>query len=86
MPTGDMVGYLGILLGLFVGPPQLYKLIKTNSGRDISLATYGFLCLALVCYLWHAIHIKAPVFIIAQSLNLIVNTIILVVLIRQRSR
>ena len=80
---GDMkywIGWLGVFCGLFVAPPQLYKIITTGGVSDISLMTYTFLCLALICYLIHAIHIKSKVFITAQSLNLGTNFVILLYL------
>ena len=83
---GYMIGYLGIAFGLFVGPAQLRKLRKTKSGKDISISTYLFLCCALACYLVHAIYIQSIVFTIAQSINLVVNSVILVLLLRGRNR
>jgi len=82
---GYCIGYLGIAFGLLVAPPQLYKLWKSKSGKDISFHTYLFLCCALVCYLLHAIYIQSIVFIIAQSVNLLTNSIILVVLAKERN-
>ena len=84
MDIGYLIGWLGILFGLMVGPAQLYKLYKTKSANGISLATYVFLCAALVCYLLHAIYISSQIFIVAQSINLVVNSIILTVLVRAR--
>ena len=84
MDIGYLIGWLGILFGLMVGPAQLYKLYKTKSANGISLATYVFLCAALVCYLLHAIYIHSLVFTIAQSINLSVNSVILFVLLKHR--
>lgn len=78
------VGIMGICLGFLVAPPQLVKIIRTGKVDGISLMTYIFLCLALICYLLHAIYIKSPVFIVAQSINLISNSIILWLLIKAR--
>jgi uncharacterized protein with PQ loop repeat len=86
LELGYIIGYVGILFGLGVAPPQLIKIIKTNSSSDISLATYLFLCIALVCYLLHAIYIHALVFIIAQSINIVVNAAIFIVLLQHRRR
>lgn len=83
---GYIVGILGIITGLLVAPPQLIKMLKTNSSRDISVYTYLFLCIALVFYLLHAIYIKSIIFTIAQSLNLTFNSTILVILLRHRGR
>ena len=78
---GYWIGWVGVAFGLFVAPPQLIKIYLTGGVNDVSLWTYVFLCLALICYLWHAIHIKAKVFIVAQSINLITNSIILALLV-----
>lgn len=81
---GYWVGWIGVAFGLFVAPPQLWKIIKTKRTDGISLMTYIFLFLALLCYLIHAIYIKSPVFVVAQSINLTTNGIILWLLIRSR--
>ncbi len=81
---GTAIGYLGIVLGFFVAPVQLIRIIRTREVTGISLATYIFLCLALICYLLHAFYIKSPVFILAQSLNIITNMGVLFLLFRYR--
>ena len=81
MKPGYLVGWVGVAFGLFVAPPQLIKIITTGVTSGISNITYIFLCLALVCYLFHAIHIHSKVFITAQSINLVVNCAILFYLI-----
>ena len=83
MELGNMIGWLGLAFGILVPLPQLYKIFKTRKYNDVSVGTYFFLVLALVCYLIHAIHIKAPVFIVSQSINLTTNAIILYYLIRK---
>lgn len=72
--------------GVCVPIPQLIKIFKTHSLNDISLWTYIFLVFCLSCYLIHAIYIKSTVFTIAQSFNLITNSTILVLLIRNRAK
>lgn len=84
LDVGYIIGWLGVLFGLVVPLPQLRKMVRTRSLGDISLGTYGFLVLALICYLVHAIYIHSLVFTVTQSLNLITNGIILVLLIRHK--
>mgnify|MGYP001604601788 CR=1 FL=1 len=81
---GYIVGYLGILSGLMVAPPQLLKILRTKNIDGISYTTYVFLVLALILYLLHAIYIQSPVFIVAQSLNLVSNTAILIIMLRRK--
>lgn len=80
----EIVGWLGVVFGLCVAPPQLWKILKTKKTDGISLLTYSFLCLALFCYLLYAVFIKDAVFITAQLINLTLNTAILFLLIRNR--
>jgi hypothetical protein len=96
---GYLIGYLGIVFGLFVAPAQFIKLLGKpkrlynllirfeglfiKSSVGISVTMYLFLCLTLTCYLIHAVYIKSPVFIIAQLINIIVNLSIFIVLMRQ---
>jgi uncharacterized protein with PQ loop repeat len=75
------IGWLGVAFGLLVAPMQLIKIVQTGEVGDISLFTYLFLCLAMVCYLVEAIRIKSPVFITAQAVNLVVNSAVLVLLV-----
>lgn len=84
MDLGYAVGWIGVFFGLLVPIPQLIKILRSGKTSDISLGTYGFLCICLVLYLIHAIYIKSPVFITAQSINLITNSFIFVLLIRGR--
>lgn len=76
------VGVAGIIFGILVAPPQLYKIIRTGKTGDISVWTYTFLVCCMTCYLVYAISIKDAVFITAQAVNLTVNAIILGFLLR----
>jgi uncharacterized protein with PQ loop repeat len=79
-----VIGWIGVVLGIFVAPLQLYKILKTKCVDGISIPTYIALCGALICYWYHAAEIRDPVFITAQSVNLIANAIILILLLRAR--
>lgn len=72
----EYIGWLGVLLGLMVAPPQLYKIWKSKEVKGISIWTYGLLLATMLCYLIHAINIKDAVFIVANSFNLAVNMVI----------
>ena len=86
MEFGFVIGWVGVGFGLLVPLPQLIKIIKTKSLNDIALGTYILLFFCILSYLIHAIYIKSPVFTVAQSVNLITNSIILILLIRHRVR
>lgn len=84
MDFGYVMGWVGVGFGLLVPLPQLIKILKTKSLNDISMFTYIFLVICLTCYLIHAVYIKSPVFVTAQSINLATNSAILVLLIRNK--
>ena len=81
MKFGYIIGWAGVVFGLGVAPPQLIKILMTGDISGISLITYIFLWCALLCYLIHAIHIKSKVFMVAQSVNLITNSVVLALLV-----
>ena len=78
---GNFIGWMGVAFGIFVAPPQLLRIVMTGQTEAISVVTYTFLLLAMTCYLLHAIHIKAKVFITANIINIGVNFAILMYLI-----
>ena len=84
MILGELVGWLGVATGLLVAPPQLLKIIRTKRADGVSTLTYIALVIALTFYLLHAIYIRSPVFITAQSVNLVTNGAILIMLLRRK--
>ena len=84
MEAGFVIGWVGVAFGMAVPIPQLIKILRTKKLNDVSVGTYTFLVCCLTCYLIHAIHIGAVVFIVAQSLNMTTNSIIWVMLLRNR--
>ena len=81
MKYGNLIGWMGVGFGIFVAPPQLLRIVMTGQTEAISVVTYTFLLLAMTCYLLHAIHIKAKVFITANIINIGVNFTILMYLV-----
>ncbi len=81
---GYWIGWLGVACGMMVPLPQLWKIWRTGRVKDVSLGTYSFLVVALICYLLHAIYLRAEVFIVAQSINLTTNMAIFILLLRAR--
>lgn len=82
--TDHWIGYLGIVFGLLVAPPQLIRIIRTRKVKDVSLYTYIFLVCAVSCYLYNAIYIGSLAFTITNGVALIVNSAVLILLIRLR--
>ena len=80
MTAFEIVGWIGVGFGLLVAPPQLIEILTTGRTDGISVLTYIALCFALLCYLIYAVYRKDRVFIVAQSINLLVNAGILILL------
>ena len=77
MKLGYWIGWMGVAIGLCVPIPQIVKILNTGEVSGISIGTYILLISCMTCYLIHAIHIKSKVFIVAQSINIATNSIIL---------
>ena len=86
MDYAHIIGWFAVFFGVMVPLPQLYRMIKTGKSKDVSMLTYVFLCIAMTGYLILAISIGEWVFIVAQSLNLITNSVILSIKIRRKIR
>ena len=84
MDYAHLIGWIAVFFGVMVPLPQLYRMVKTGKSKDVSMLTYVFLCTAMTGYLILAIYINEPVFIVAQSLNLITNGVILSIKIRRK--
>ena len=80
----DLIGWFGVCIGIVVPLPQLVHIFKTGNVENVSIWTYALLVIAMICYLFHAINISDPVFITAQSINILTNGTVLVYLIKGR--
>jgi len=76
-----IIGWFTIFLSLMVGPPQLYKVIKTKEVRAVSKLTYLVLIFYMMLLLARAIYILDFVFIITNSLGILINGAILFLLV-----
>lgn len=73
----EIIGWIGVALGILVSVPQLMKSIKEKSVKGVSLQAYQLLFLTVLCYLIRAIAIKEPIFIVSNGVNLILTGIVL---------
>ena len=79
------------ILGLIAGTcttaaflPQLIKIWKTRSTRDISLLMYVVICTGILLWLIYGIMIGSVPVIIANAVTLVIAAMILVLKIRYR--
>jgi MtN3 and saliva related transmembrane protein len=81
----DLIGWLGVCIGVVVPLPQLYNIFRHNKINGVSMGTYSLLVMAMACYLVHAINIGDAVFVVAQSINILTNGLVLFMLIKNRN-
>lgn len=75
--VSEVIGWLGVVLSIFISVPQFIKSVKEKSTRGLSKHTYQLLFLTVLCYLVRAIAIKEPIFIASNALNLVVTGAVL---------
>lgn len=80
----EVISYIGMLLIVGSGIPQVLRLFKTKSSKDISLTLYVMLITGVSCMLPYTIHDGNPLFILNYSLNLLLFLAILALSIRYR--
>jgi len=68
----EIIGWIGVVLGIVVAVPQLVKSIKEKSTKGVSKVAYQLLFLCMLCYLVRAIAIKELIFIVSNIINLAV--------------
>lgn len=69
--VSEIIGWIGVVLGIFVSVPQLIKSIKEKSTKGVSKHAYQLLFVTISCYLIRAIAIKEPIFIVSNAAGLV---------------
>lgn len=77
-------GWIGICIGQLVPWFQIVHIYKSKKSSDVSSGTYIALIIALSFYWIHAVDIKDPAFITAQTLALISNSIALFLIFKHK--
>jgi len=78
MQWTEWVGWLGVSIGVWVNVPQAYRIWRTKSSGDVAVWTYRLLLLAVICYLIRAIAIGEWVFIVSNSIAIVVTSAVLI--------
>lgn len=73
----EIIGWLGVMIGIVVSVPQLIKSWRNKSTDGLSIGTYQLLFLAVLCYFIRAIAIKEMIFIVSNGVNLIITAMVL---------
>jgi len=74
----EHLGYVAALLGALSFLPQLIKVWRFRSVKDISLAMYIIYTTSVILWLVYGIIIKSPPLIMAEILTLILVSAILI--------
>jgi len=69
----EFIGWIGVVIGVFVAVPQLFKSFKEKSTQGLSKHTYQLLLITITCYLIKAIAIKEMVFIVSNSIGFVIT-------------
>lgn len=64
-----IVGLTAATLTMFAFIPQIIKIIKTKSVKDVSLITVLQLMLGVSLWIIYGIHLKDPIIILANSVT-----------------
>ena len=72
-----IIGLIAATFTTFSLLPQIFQIIKTKSTKDISLMMFCLYCTGVLCWLIYGILIHSFPVMIANSITLIFNLIIL---------
>jgi MtN3 and saliva related transmembrane protein len=73
----SIIGSTAAVLTMFSFIPQIFKVLKTKSARDVSLTTIFQLSLGVLLWIIYGIYLKNAIIIIANGTTLITLIILL---------
>jgi MtN3 and saliva related transmembrane protein len=75
MELSQFLGWLGTVIGIFIGIPQLVKTIRTKKAGDLSVITFILILMTCSCLLVRAIAIKELAFIFYYIFLILINSL-----------
>ncbi len=72
MHWSELIGWAGVTAGICVSLPQIIRIYRTRSSKDVAIWTYRLLVFVCLCYLVRAIAIREAVFIVSNALNTVI--------------
>ena len=84
MDTASILGYFAGTLTTISFVPQVIKIWKTKSTKDISLITFIAFCLGVFLWMVYGIILRSLPVIIANSIGLVLGLIILILKIKYK--
>jgi len=74
----DTMGFIAAFLTTSAFVPQVVKIVKTKSVKDISLPMFAMFFGGVSCWMIYGLLIKSPPVIIANFLSIIMNATIII--------
>jgi len=71
-----LVGIIAIILTSFSIVPQIVKIYRTKSAKDLSMIQCILLLIGILCWLLYGIQINDLVVIVANAINLLLQIIL----------
>jgi uncharacterized protein with PQ loop repeat len=63
MDLSQVLSWMGFVVGMFIGLPQIVKTLRTKSAGDLSAMTFVLVLITCTCLLARAVTIKETAFI-----------------------
>ena len=82
MDTAQLVGFVAGFLTTIAFIPQVLKIWKSKSAKDVSLRTYSALTIGLSLWLIYGVLLVEPAIILWNAVTLVLATAILLMKIR----
>ena len=86
LPTTSLVGYLAATLTTVSFVPQAYRTLKTRDTEGLSVSMYAIFTSGVACWLLYGLVQQDTPMIVANSITLLLSSIILLTTLLQRSK
>jgi MtN3 and saliva related transmembrane protein len=82
----DVLGYLAGALTTLAFLPQVLRIVRTRSARDVSWGMIAMFCVGVSLWLWYGIRLASLPLIAANGVTLVLVLTMLVLKLRYRPR
>ena len=82
----EVIGWAGCALSSLISIPQLIRTLKLRRAGELSITTYTLACLTMVCFIVLAIHNGVIQLLVASATVLVIDSWLLVLIVKWRKR
>ena len=86
MELSQVMSWIGFMVGMFIGIPQLVKTVKTKRVGDLSAMTFVLILITCSCLLVRAIAIKEMAFVCYYIFLIFTNSLQLFLIWKYKDR